>query len=233
MPEAWRALLAARSPLYRRLPAALRARLEPQVRQFLHRVPIIGCAGQPITDEVRVVIAALAVLLVQRAGVDAYARLYGVLVYPDEFVVSDTLEDELTGVVTEGEQTVSGQAHDTDRVLISWRDVIDGDATDGPYNVVLHEFAHYLDHASGGALSDGGGAWQTAYQALCEAVDRGEPTLIDPYGAEDRAEFFAVATETFFEAAVAMQRQHPQLYAALRDCYALDPASWPEGGVAS
>jgi MtfA peptidase len=64
------------------------------------------------------------------------------------------------------------------------------------------------------------------YQALCDAIDRGDDTLIDPYGAESTAEFFAVATETFFERPGQMQRLHPALYAELASFYGLNPADW-------
>ena len=65
------------------------------------------------------------------------------------------------------------------------------------------------------------------YEALCDASDAGEDTLIDPYGSEDPAEFFAVATEVFIELPQALQAQHRELYASLAALYALDPARWP------
>ena len=121
--------------------------------------------------------------------------------------------------------------------MLSWRDVEAGLAADGDYNVVLHEFAHLIDHHLDGMLSrpaagaDGAeDSWQAVldreYQRLCDAVDAGEDTLIDPYGAEDPAEFLAVATEAFFGLPAELREQHPQLYARLVDLYGLDPASW-------
>jgi Mlc titration factor MtfA (ptsG expression regulator) len=61
---------------------------------------------------------------------------------------------------------------------------------------------------------------------LLDAVDRGEHTFLDPYAAEDEAEFFAVATEDFFERAAELRAEHPRLYSLLQEFYALDPASW-------
>ncbi|MGQ0836867.1 MAG: zinc-dependent peptidase [Gammaproteobacteria bacterium] len=234
-PAQWRAQLERSLPLYRRMPTELRLALEPRVRAFLADVRFIGCNGLEITDEMRLVIALQASLLVSKRDPGAYASLYSVLVYPDEFVVPERDEDE-SGVVTEGEHALSGQTLDTDRIVLSWRDVQESGVGDDAYNVVLHEFAHYLDHSLEGAitaplkeqreLAEWHRGLLHEYEALCGAVERGEDTLIDPYGAEEPAEFFAVATETFFEQPRELARHHPALYAALRDFYALDPARW-------
>ena len=235
-PPEWRRLLEDSLPLYRRMPPELRRRLEPLVREFLADIEFIGCRGLVVTDEMRLVIAAQACLLVVQRGPGAYGSLRSILLYPDEFVVEEREEDE-AGVVTEGVRALSGQTLETSRIILSWRDVqesrIEGDA----YNVVLHEFAHYLDHELGGTLTEKGvrhrGAlarWhqvlEREYEALCAAVERGEPTLIDAYGAEHPAEFFAVATEVFFEQPREMQIHHGRLYDELKRFYGLDPASW-------
>lgn len=104
------------------------------------------------------------------------------------------------------------------------------------YHVVLHEFAHYLDNSVGGMLTDtesGNAALKSwhdmlarEYEALCDAVDRGEETLIDENAAEHPSEFFAYATEVFFERPAQMLGRHPALYAELRSFFGLDPASW-------
>jgi MtfA peptidase len=234
-PEEWRALLAARVPLYRRMPVLLRHALEPHIRTFLRKVRFVGCNGLVVTDEMRLVVAMQACLLVSQRDPGAYLPLYSVLMYPDEFVVPDRDEDD-AGVVTEGESVLSGQTLDTARIVLSWSDVQASGQADDAYNVVLHEFAHYLDHSVDGAISaapsrrralaDWHRVLEREYEALCAAVDRGEPTLIDPYGAEEPAEFFAVATETFFERPQDFERQHAALYASLRNFYGLDPARW-------
>ena len=54
----------------------------------------------------------------------------------------------------------------------------------------------------------------------------GHDTLLDPYGAENEAEFFAVATECFYEQPRELKQEHPDLYAILRDFYRVDPAQW-------
>jgi Mlc titration factor MtfA (ptsG expression regulator) len=231
----WRALLERKLPLYRRIPPGLRLQLESVARRFLADVPIIGCQGLVVTDEMRLVISIQACLLVVARDVGAYGPLRAVLLYPDEFVVRESEEDE-AGVVHEGESVLSGQSIDDAQVVLSWRDVQEGGAEGEIYNVVLHEFAHFLDNSVAGALTetasgrDDLATWleliEREYNALCDAVDRGERTLIDPYGAESTAEFFAVATETLFEAPAALKRMHPELYKDLAAFYGLDPAAW-------
>jgi Mlc titration factor MtfA (ptsG expression regulator) len=224
-------------PLYARMPVPLRQRASALAREFLRHVRFEGCGGLVLTGAMRHVIAFQAGLLVANRGIAPYRLLRSVLVYPDEFVVQQREEDE-AGVVTEGSEVLSGQTEDTDRILLSWADIERGFAAGEGYNVVLHEFAHLLDHVCGGELSRRSGStsstWhdllEAEYDALCEAVDAGEETLIDPYGALDPAEFFAVCTETFFELPTAMQARHPQLYASLVAFYGTDPAAWPREG---
>lgn len=229
---AQREALARLSPLYARMPEELRAELEPAMRVFVARVNFVGCNGLVVTEQMRLLVAMHAALLTRRVGIGAFDRLYSVLVYPDEFVVEQRIEDDETGLVTEGSEVLSGQTIDTDRVIISWSDVLQGTTAERPYNVLAHELAHYLDHVYGGALSDrrGAAAWHATLAreqaALQEALDRGEDTLIDAYGAEDSAEFFCVATEAFLEVPEAFAERHPALYAELSRFYGLDPAAW-------
>jgi MtfA peptidase len=234
-PEEWRAYLEHGFPLYRRVPRDLRLKLEPAVRAFLADVKFVGCRGFEITDEVRLVIATQACLLIVARDPRAYAGLSSVLVYPNEFVITERHEDE-AGVVSEAESAVQGQSEDDHRVIFSWRDVLASAADVDAYHVVLHEFAHYLDNSVGGLLTDTESgseslkAWHTVlareYEALCAALDRGEETLIDENAAEHPAELFAYATEVFFEQPARMLRQHPVFYGELRSFYGLDPAAW-------
>jgi protein-glutamine gamma-glutamyltransferase len=231
------ALLRAHLPVYSRLGDELRERSGIFTRMLLRRLRFVGCNGLEVTETMRLVIGFQACLMLANRGIDAYGDLASVLLYPDEFVVREQEVDE-AGVVTEGTRALSGQSIDTARIVLSWQDVKQGLATpekNAGYNVVIHEFAHHLDQVvdgmlSGGSIQGAAGGWHEVlareYTILCIAVDAGEATLIDPYGAEDPAEFFAVATETYFELPHELAQQHAGLFTALAGLYALDPREW-------
>jgi Mlc titration factor MtfA (ptsG expression regulator) len=226
-----RALLLAHCPLYVRLPAPLRAGAEDRTLELLGVLRFIGCAGLQVTTTMRLLVAFQASLLLARIGTDVCRELGGVLLYPDSFLAPRSFIDD-AGVITEGHEPLSGESVDTARIILSWTDARAGlEAADG-CNVVLHEFAHFLDHALDGRLSAPGPeqSWHALlrreHAALRAALAAGRDTLIDPYGAEDPAEFFAVATETFFELPRELQVRHAELYRALAGIYGLDPAGW-------
>jgi Mlc titration factor MtfA (ptsG expression regulator) len=218
-------------PAVRHLPPELRARLESLMAVFIAEKEFIGCNGLVVTDEMRATIAAMAcVLVLGRRG--HYDQLHSMLVYPTPFWVEDEVEDE-AGVVEKRRRVLSGEAWESSRIILSWEDVLEAARHPGEgYNVALHEFAHYLD-AEGLGLAAGDrplAAWADEladeFDALIAAVERGEHTFLDPYAAEDEAEFFAVATEDFFERPVELLDAHPRLYQLLQEFYALDPAGW-------
>jgi Mlc titration factor MtfA (ptsG expression regulator) len=232
------AAIARNVPASRSLPAPLARRLEGLVISFLREKQFVGCNGLAITDEIRATIAAQAcLLLLGRPGL--YDELQSILVYPGTFWVEDEVHDD-DGLVTQRRRELSGEAWDSHRIILSWADIAETarQPADG-YNVVLHEFAHYLD-AEGGGLAPVVGAHRTAvrsiqawhaelldeYETLREVVDRGEATFLDPYAAEDEAEFFAVASEEFIECAAELREAHPRVYALLREFYGIDPAEW-------
>lgn len=214
--------------LWRRLPADLKERLLPRLEEFLERIPFEGAHGFVVTDAMKTVIAAQACIVTLGHDEYPFEALHGITVHPDEFLVEETEEDEDTGVVTEGYRTLSGQSQGDERIVLSWRDVEDGQSRDDGYNVVVHEITHFLEHSHPGGDPAARAALEAAHQALCDAVDRGEETLLDPYGAEDLTEFLAVAAEFFFELPRELRARHPTLYVLLRDSFGLDPATWDE-----
>lgn len=239
-PAAWREILRRRVPLVRELPAAHQLRLKQHVQWLLAEVPFVGCAGLPIDDEVRVTIAAQAALLLLGRG-GSFGNLREVLVYPGHFVVPRTTAGA-GGVVQEARDVLAGQSWERGRVILAWDAVLDGaaDPHDGA-NVVIHEFAHQLDQDTGGANGApyvGRGTWprewartmNAEYDALRGRLARGEPGLLDPYAATSAAEFFAVASEVFFERPEALAAERPALYEQLRRCYRVDPALWAPRG---
>jgi Mlc titration factor MtfA (ptsG expression regulator) len=225
LPERLRALLAARLPHWDRLTPELRARFEPRVVEFLDRKKFYGCNDFAVTEEMRVLIAGMACLLILRPDARVYPNLRSVLLYPTAFWVRHEEPDEV-GVVYEDEVLQVGESQDWGRVILSWEDVeaaLDGD----PVNVPAHEFAHQLNDESpheGAPLLADYTRWSqvmgAAYQELCE---RGSPVL-DDYGSEGPAEFFSVATEAYFQSGRALKRNHRELYELLREYYLIETA---------
>jgi Mlc titration factor MtfA (ptsG expression regulator) len=237
-PPQWRRILARRVPYYRRLPMDLRRQLEAQVRVFLGEKSFVGCAGQAIDDEVRVTIAAQACLLVLNRRDYCYPNLREVLVYPSAFAVQ-RVRGEPSGVLQEQRQVLSGESWTRGQVILSWEDALHGAAIDDDgRNVVIHEFAHQLDQEKGHA---NGAPWLGSrhryprwsqvlgaeFARLQHDATTGQPSLLDHYGARDPAEFFAVASEVFFEQPRSMAALHPALYEELRHAYRVDPARFP------
>jgi Mlc titration factor MtfA (ptsG expression regulator) len=139
-------------------------------------------------------------------------------------------------MVLETDDVRLGESWRHGSVVLSWNDVKEGaDARDGQ-NLVLHEFAHQLDSSGGRGdstpvLQDQASfdAWAQAlgedFDRFRRAVQRRRPEVLDEYGATDPAEFFAVATESFFETPRQLRRVYPRLYEELRKFYQQDPAS--------
>jgi Mlc titration factor MtfA (ptsG expression regulator) len=237
IPEDWRALIRRAMPLYSRLPQELRRRLDGLINQFVAEKEFVGCGGLTVTLEMRLAVASQACLLVANRSWHVYDELFSILIYPAAFIAPQELRDA-AGVVHRREQVLTGQAWDTHRIILSWEDVQAATISENDaYNVVFHEFAHYLDAEEGGVdgapmLSDAehyerwASVMNMEFDRLRAAAARGEPTLLDPYGAENEGEFFAVSTEVFFEQPRRMREEHPALYAELMGYYRLDPASW-------
>ena len=247
--DAWRNILRARFPMYNRLSDADKRELETRIQQFLAEKQFEGCGGLAITDEIRVSIAAQACLLLLHRSRAGYPQLKSILVYPSTYF-AQTTQHGAGGVVSEQESVRLGESWDRGVVVLAWDSVSGGAANpfDG-HNVVLHEFAHQLDQEDGkadGAPRLGAGkplaerrasysSWAkiltAEYDELRRAAAKGRKTVLDDYGATNPAEFFAVATECFFEKPNQMLKKHPELYAELKEFYCQDPVTWTEPGT--
>ena len=236
-PKAWRKLLQQRWPLYRALPADLQQELRRQIQRFIAEVEFVGCDGLSVTEPMQVLIAAQACLLTLKLPVNDYPGLRQVLVYPRAFWVLHTHPDE-HGLVHGGREARVGESWDEGQVILAWDETRDSARIpDDAFNVVLHEFAHQLDAENGltnGAPELGSAQrharWaevmRQAFVELQAQVARGEETVLDPYGASEPAEFFAVATEAFFERGQDLRQTQPAVYAELAGFYHVDPAAW-------
>jgi MtfA peptidase len=236
-----------RLPFFGHLDDAERARLRECTTLFIAEKEFSTAHDLPLTDAMIVAIAAQACLPVLNLSLELYRGWVGVIVYPGEFVIRKTVEDE-AGVVHEIEHDASGEAWEGGPVVLSWEDAQMTDGEDA-YNVVIHEFAHKIDMLNGEA--DGhpplfrgwhapldSNAWNDvfdhAYDHFCAQVDAVPPrrwgrfereSLIDPYAADHPSEFFAVCSEALFVQPVAFEREYPELYRLLARYYRQDPAS--------
>ncbi len=237
-PDAFRALIAARVPLIQQLTPEEQSKLEALVRVFLAEKNFEGAGGLELTDEMRVVIAARAcLLLLHRVETDSplYPDLASIIVYPSAYRSRQPKRDGY--VVIEGDEARLGESWQRGVVVLAWDSVLAGGANsaDG-HDVVLHEFAHQLD-AEDGAMdgtpelgdSERYSAWSRVageeYAELHSLVEQHRKTNIDPYGATNGPEFFAVVVEAFFEKPTQLARQHAALYAELATFFRFDPAA--------
>ena len=237
MPAPFIAILTRNLPVYSRMPRPLQTQLRRLVSQMLYQKTFVGCGGLKIDDEIRVTIAGQACLLLLNRPTKVYPRLHTILVYPGAFAAPRTDVAD-GGVITHFSQGLLGESWEDGRVILSWEHVQAGisDWRDG-HNIVLHEFAHQLDSESGsnnGAPFLGDQAFYRNWSAVLsreftalkfDAMYQ-QDSVLDHYGATNPAEFFAVATETFFEKSVEMAEHHPELFAQFEQYYRVDPRTW-------
>jgi MtfA peptidase len=231
-------------PFVLHLDTAARERLRALTRDFLASKEFTAVGGLTLNDRMCLTIAVQACLPVLNLGLSWYDDWVGIIIYPDEFVIPRSVQDE-DGVVHEYDEPASGEAWGGGPVLVSWQDVqMSGDG----YNVVIHEFVHKLDMRNGeadgvpplpsrAAREDWERALLAAYEDFCAEVDaadaRDEETEIDPYAAEHPGEFFAVLAELFFEKPSLVAGKYPALYAQFVDFFRQDPRAGLQCGTAT
>ncbi len=234
-PDQWLQILEENMLLYNHLPAEDKAELKRHILVFIAEKRFEGCGGLIITDEMKIIIAAQACMLLLHRKTDYYPGLSSILVYPHTFI-AHRAQYLSGGVVAEGPQVLLGESWHRGSVVLSWDDVRHGaaDIHDG-HNIVFHEFAHQIDSTGGkgdssGVLKNTSSyiAWarvlQKDYEKLKMAAKQNHPAFLDKYGATNPAEFFAVATEFFFEKPKELKQVHPGLYNELKSFYHQDLA---------
>lgn len=222
VPDAWRGIAARYFPDLDAFPADDHERFWDHVLLLIRGKPWTGADGLEITDEIQVVIAGIGARMARRLEPDIFDAITEFVIYPTHYRHPDR-----TGAFL-------GQATRWGVVVLSWRAVRQGLAANNEgHNTAIHELAHAIDLGDGGF--DGTPAMQSAHctrrwacvmSDVFLAMHAGEshPVLRD-YGAQNEAEFFAVATEAFFERPVALQREEPELYAEFARFFRLDPAA--------
>ena len=235
-PKEWRHILKRNVPFFYSMPADLQLQLKQHVLVFLSEKQFQGFEGVEIDDEIRVTIAAQACLLLLNRKTNYYSKLKSIYVYPAAFVTHHPTKDA-AGVLQHKPRVLSGESWELGKVILSWKDSKHGAQVfnDG-HNVVIHEFAHQLDQETGAANGapflrhKNRECWSHVlakeFEHLQRKARKGEHTLLDHYGATNPAEFFAVASEVFFERPQALQQEHSALYSQLMGFYHINPAIW-------
>ncbi len=234
-PEKWSAILQKNLPPYIHLPLHLRQQLQDYIRIFVSEKSFEGCGGLVLDDDIKVTIAAQACMLLLNRKSDCYPKLYSVLVYPSTYVAG-TRSSIIN--MPESSSVRLGESWNHGAVVLAWDSVLHGAVNfrDG-HNVAMHEFAHQLDqedgradgvpiHAVRSAYSTWSQVFSKEYELLQYKSKKGKKSVMHKYGATNPAEFFAVATETFFEKPIQLKKKHPALYHELQTFYNVDPAMW-------
>jgi Mlc titration factor MtfA (ptsG expression regulator) len=187
-----------------------------------------------LTDEITVTIAAQAALLILGLNVDEYREVSAIIVYPTTMISRGVYAGPARGTVVDGAFPVLGEAHHSrGPVLLAWDEAQQAARHPGSgHNVVFHEFAHkldMLDHIVDGTPLLHRGDLERWVAVCTEAYDAlrvgDERPPLQPYGATNPAEFFAVATEAFFDVPIELEQNEPALYEVLRDYFNQDPAA--------
>jgi len=237
-PSTWHEWLRSRVFWYPLLERQRREQLQDVLRVLVHEKHWEGCGGLEMSQQVQVVVAAqAALLLIGLAHHDYYPQVMSILVYPTHFMVRREWVDE-AGLVHETDAEQDGEAWYRGPVVLGWKEVLEDAAQPGTgVNVVMHEFAHQLDFEDGRINGtprlrepEDYPRWQEvmseAFERLAVDAARRRETLLDPYGAESPEEFFAVATESFFDDPVGLHRYEPDLYEVLQRYFGQDPEKW-------
>jgi len=236
-PPEWEALVRLNLGHYSLLDDAERDELHATMQVFVEEKQWEGCGGLDLTDEIRVTVAAEACLLQLGLPHDYYRNVESILVYPSTVVLPErqTGVFESAGSPVNGAIPILGQAVAKGPVILVWDAVRHGARhPEQGHNVVYHEFAHKLDMLDGTAdgtppmrdsaeLAEWVVVCSHEFLRLRKLEEQGHTTFLDSYGAKNEAEFFAVATEEFFDRPIALKNHAPNLYHVLSDYYRQDP----------
>lgn len=221
-------ILASRWHLWSRLTEAERERMQRLIGLFLDSLGWEGAQGFEVTEEMRVLVAAQACLLLLGLRIDEYPATESVILHPGTVRLRG--EHHLGGGLrARGVVAVDGQAHYRGPVLLSWAAVrLEMNAPERGHNVVFHEFAHQLDMIDGSV--DGTPPFdddmaRAQWMEICTAAFENPSEVLRDYAFTNPAEFFSVATETFFCQPVALKEAEPDLYGEFVRYYGQDPST--------
>lgn len=237
LPAAWEDIISKNIALYRLLPDKLKRELHGHLQIIIAEKNWEGCGGLELTEDMKVIIAAeAAILLLGLEKPTYFPKVDSILVYPTTYT---TTRKQRNGYIeTESRDALLGESWERGTVVLAW-DSVKNQARDlgAGDNVVLHEFAHQLDQEDGGSTGtpvlksrSSYAAWgrvmSKEFEELRNKVMHHKNDVLRAYGATNAAEFFAVATEVFFDRPQEFKQRHAELYELLKSYYNLDPLSW-------
>jgi len=240
--EEWESILSSKWTLWTKFGEGQRDRLRDIIRIVVDEKSWEGCGGLEVDEAKQVIISAMAGVLLLDRDLDYFPNVHAILVYPEAYVQSHELVDE-DGLVHAGSANL-GEAWYNGPVVLSWKDTEESAVNPGhAANVVQHEFAHTLDMLTGMTngtppmrTRDAYASWHELmtrhYEEIRSIYERGGRDVIRPYGVSNVAEFFAVGTETFFDAPIMFHERRPELFEAFLGFYGVDPRPWFEGAHA-
>jgi hypothetical protein len=235
-PREWENYLKESYTLYSKLPGEFQQDMKNKIKVFLNEKTFFGCEGLEVTDQIRILIAAQACLLILNRRTTFYPKLRSIFVYPTSYLAKRVSVN--SGIVTEKTQVTLGESWGSGELVLAWDASVHG--AKNMYdsrNVVYHEFAHQLDQEDG--VADGApvlenrssyASWARVlsreFENLKKEKKRWRKTVMNKYGSTNPAEFFAVASESFFEKPRQLKKKHPELYQELKNYYHTDPIDW-------
>lgn len=214
LPESYKTVLNEHVEFYKGLDGAKKIQFEKRMQSFLSRVRITG-VGTTVEDIDKTLIAASAIIPIFAFHDWEYLNLNEVLLYPDSF--NENFEQEGNERHTLG--VVGTGAYQNIMILSKYELRNDFVNKTGKDNTAIHEFVHLIDKTDGAV--DGIPEfllskkyvvpWLKLMQREMKQI-MSNRSDIDPYGATDPAEFFAVVSEYFFERPELLQKKHPELF---------------------
>ncbi len=212
-PAEWNHILAKTVRFYQDLNASDKEIFLKRCQFFLHPISIIGVKTE-IDEQTRVLIAASAIIPVFHFPHFEYTNLKEVLVYPSAFNVQFKKAGKKTAAGMVGKGLLAN------KMILSQKALFSGFSNDeDKINVGIHEFVHLIDGMDG--QFDGVPNVLMKKSYVLPWIDRiykeiqkikQKQSKINPYATKNKAEFFAVASEFFFEQPTVMKRKHPELY---------------------
>lgn len=236
-PDSWEEIIQHNVAHYCMLDDDERSHLQDLIQVFISEKTWEGAGGLEITHEIQVTISAQACLLLLGLEHNFYQNVESIIVYPSTVISPQRQPGFFENTITpvEPEQPILGQAFRQGPVIIVWDAALrSGRHPEGGHNVIYHEFAHkldMLDHTPDGTpplrSSDEYRDWvqicSREYLRLRHDIKKGKKSFLNNYAGTNEAEFFAVATEQFFDQPRVMLNHAPDLYRVLQEYYRQDP----------